>query len=74
MNIRAKINQLIDLQDNITHINNHAPPIAADITALAEFRQEITALQRQRTALSNKIVEYVIRLEERVKELEADHD
>jgi hypothetical protein len=70
MNIRAKVNHLVDLQDNITHINNHAPPIDSDVTSLTEFRQEIGALQQLRSNLCNEIVEYVIRLEERVKELE----
>ena len=60
MNIRAKINQLIDLQDNITHLN--------------ETKRDVGALRAQRTSVCNQVVEYVIRLEERVKELEADHD
>ena len=70
MNIRAKINHLVDLQDNITHLNNHAPPISSDPAVLDESRLAITDLQSIRSALCNEIVGYVIRLEERVKELE----
>ena len=60
MNIRAKINQLIDLQDNITHLN--------------ETKRDVGALRAQRTSVCNQVVEYVMRLEERVKELEARND
>lgn len=56
MNIRAKVNHLVDLQDNITRRH--------------ESGQNTGTLAGQRTALCNQIVEYVITLEERIMELE----
>ena len=57
MNIRAKINQLIDLQDNITRLN--------------ENKRDVGALRAQRTSVCNQVVEYVTVLEQRVELLEA---
>lgn len=59
MNIRAKVNHLVDLQDNITHRN--------------ESGRDLGTLPAQRTALCNEIVEYVAKLEDRVKELEQEN-
>lgn len=76
MNIRKKIFEIIGIQDSINHTNHHAPPIDADTTATQEYNQEAHMLRRLRYNATEGLIEYVIRLEERIKELEGrlNHD
>ena len=60
MNIRAKVNELVQLQDCITHLVEDSPPGGSD-----EHLIELTTQISNRTLLANEIVEYVMRLEER---------
>ena len=60
MNIREKINELVGLQDSITHLVENSPPGGSD-----DHREELIRQISNRTLLANEIVEYVIRLEER---------
>ena len=58
MNIRAKVNELVQLQDCITHLVEDSPAGGSD-----EHLIELTTQISNRTLLSNEIVEYVMRLE-----------
>ena len=70
MNIREKIFEIVGWQDSINHIIHHAPQIDADITAIQKYDQELNKLRMSRHNATEGLIEYVIRLEERVKELE----
>ena len=70
MNIREKINGLVALQDNITHLVENSPDLAANKLERDTHLRRLTTEISNRTILANAIVEYVIVLEERVKELE----
>lgn len=71
MNVRERIFEILGLQDAINHTIHHAPPPDADITAIQEFRQEDAALRMLRHTATEELIAHIIRMEERVKELES---